>query len=424
MFTVRYPFGSTEPFVRTDLDAMVEQFGTVEVVPALGARGLESLEARARPVPSGVVVNCSLASRPLRPPASFDALRDAILLGGSEAMALLRRPQAAINPGTLYRSGGSALRALRTAAWLRERFGASRSGLPVPAHALVVAYWANSEAVGTALVRRERGDLRFACRVHRGDVERAQQAGGHLPHRRVLYQAVDLVGAISQRARMLVLEEGVDAAHVAVHRLGTRAIGDSDVVCGAVTPDATITIASCSSSAPVKRVGLIAAGTAAFARREPERRVRWMHVGLDRDALAAACMRDGVHIDALPLNLQIHATGYMPNERLIAWYRDERVACFINASSSEGVPVSVMEALGVGVPVVATDAGATAEIVDDRVGRLLPVDTDAEAIAAAIADVVHRHAAFSSAARERWRGRCRASEHAREWVDALAQLVD
>lgn len=45
---------------------------------------------------------------------------------------------------------------------------------------------------------------------------------------------------------------------------------------------------------------------------------------------------------------------------------------FLNISESEGVPFSIMEALSAGIPVMATDVGGTAEIIDDTVGRLLP----------------------------------------------------
>ena len=58
---------------------------------------------------------------------------------------------------------------------------------------------------------------------------------------------------------------------------------------------------------------------------------------------------------------------------------------FINVSSSEGIPVSIMEAMSFGIPVIATDAGGTNEIVKDGYnGYLLPVNIEAEEIASAI----------------------------------------
>ncbi|NJK95527.1 MAG: glycosyltransferase [Bacteroidales bacterium] len=44
---------------------------------------------------------------------------------------------------------------------------------------------------------------------------------------------------------------------------------------------------------------------------------------------------------------------------------------FLNTSLSEGVPVSVMEALSFGLPVIATDVGGTGELINDEVGMLI-----------------------------------------------------
>ena len=38
---------------------------------------------------------------------------------------------------------------------------------------------------------------------------------------------------------------------------------------------------------------------------------------------------------------------------------------FINCSESEGIPVSIMEALSFGIPVIATNVGGTSEVVID-----------------------------------------------------------
>jgi glycosyltransferase involved in cell wall biosynthesis len=46
---------------------------------------------------------------------------------------------------------------------------------------------------------------------------------------------------------------------------------------------------------------------------------------------------------------------------------------FINVSESEGVPVSIMEGFSFEITVFATDAGGSAEIVDDSYGVIIPV---------------------------------------------------
>ena len=60
---------------------------------------------------------------------------------------------------------------------------------------------------------------------------------------------------------------------------------------------------------------------------------------------------------------------------------------FVLASHHEGLPVSVMEALALGVPVVATDVGGLSEaVVDDDSGRLVPARRP-DLLAAAVAEL-------------------------------------
>ena len=60
------------------------------------------------------------------------------------------------------------------------------------------------------------------------------------------------------------------------------------------------------------------------------------------------------------------------------------VDALVNVSASEGVPVSMMEALHAGIPIIGTAVGGIAELVTPDVGMLLPADANAEAFNAAV----------------------------------------
>ena len=52
----------------------------------------------------------------------------------------------------------------------------------------------------------------------------------------------------------------------------------------------------------------------------------------------------------------------------------------------EGIPVALMEAMALGLPVITTDTGSIGELVDESCGRIVP-QRDVDRIAAAIAEL-------------------------------------
>lgn len=95
------------------------------------------------------------------------------------------------------------------------------------------------------------------------------------------------------------------------------------------------------------------------------------------------------------LRMRVEELGLSPYVRWAEYQRD--VGAFYSAmdvlalpSRGEGLPRTVVEALGMGLPVVATDVGGVKEILTTEVlGRVVPVD-DIDALAAALKEVVTR----------------------------------
>jgi len=114
-----------------------------------------------------------------------------------------------------------------------------------------------------------------------------------------------------------------------------------------------------------------------------------------------------------PLEAEVrarHAELGLGDRVLLTGHREDAVRlmagcdAFVLASYYEGLPVALMEALALGLPIVATSVGGVPEMVTDGREALLVPPRDPDALAAALTTIVCdpvRRAAMASAASER-----------------------
>lgn len=398
LFTQTYPFGRGEAFIESELSMLAANW-PVTIVPAYGVVGA------ARAIPDGVSVDTSLAQRrrprPPRSSALGSARRSALAAELRRfGPALLHPLRAAYAAHYLHRGG-------RAARWLLARRDSP---------SMILCYWSNAEAFGAALAARVDPSIRFACRAHRGDLYEDLAPAGYLPFREEIAARSRVVLAVSDDGRRHLARRHPDH----VERLVTSrlCLRDGPEPIRRNPRSTSPLLASCSNDAPVKRIPLLARTLAELAARSPDRRMRWLHVGLETDRLIAALPRN------VPPNLEAEGTGWIAPDAIREIWTRRAPDVFVNLSSSEGVPVSIMEALSVGMPVVATGAGGTGELVDEEVGAILPIDVAAGSAAAAIEAVLARADELGPAARRRYLARCSPESVGVEFVEHLRRHLE
>ena len=192
------------------------------------------------------------------------------------------------------------------------------------------------------------------------------------------------------RARTEVVLHGIDAAQVEADGRDREAVRAEL----GLDPDALV-VGTVANLRPVKGYPDLLEAAAQVLRKLPD--VRFVTIGQGPQAAA---------VHALHARL-----GLGDGVRLLGHRRDAvRVmgACdvFCLASHHEGLPVALMEALALGLPVVATGVGGVTEVVDSgREGLLVPPGRPDE-LAAALLEVLtdgERRQAMAAAARQRGR---------------------
>lgn len=230
---------------------------------------------------------------------------------------------------------------------------------------LYYTYWFSGETTGMTFS----GVSPVVSRAHGYDLylERRENAGW-IPYREIDLANLSKVIVLSARAgEYLEKTYQFDTTRVDVSPLG---VADRQAVSFNVTDlDKEVLFFSCSFPAGVKRLPLIFQFAVRFAQTHACKRVRWVHIG--------AHLRDIVgqdQIELLPANLTVEAKGLQSNEFVMRFMESEPVSFFVNLSETEGLPVSIMEAMAYGIPAVATDVGCTADLLEGGAGVLVPPD--------------------------------------------------
>ena len=288
---------------------------------------------------------------------------------------------------------------------------------------VLYSYWFYT---GVAVARMlQRGPLKsvpssIVSRGHAYDIDEDDTLYGYIPCRPYLLKTVDLLFPISNYAAKFVTERYPKFQEkVKIRRLGVPAKCNTP----REKPSGVPTIVSCSHMAEYKRVPLIVDAIASLERQGIS--VNWIHIGESNEALREKLMD---YANSCIQHSKVQLLGYVPNERVREIYRESPITLFANASSEEGVPVSIMEAQAAGLPVVATNAGGTSEIVHHgENGIIVPVKVCPDEFANALKKVfelsAERYAEWSADAIETWKEYSDASKQYKEFSDEIARIA-
>jgi glycosyltransferase involved in cell wall biosynthesis len=144
---------------------------------------------------------------------------------------------------------------------------------------------------------------------------------------------------------------------------------------------------------PVKDLVTLLDAFAFVRKRVPSARLVIVGDGPERQRLADRAERED-------LAGSVQITGYRPDVRALLPAAD----VYASSSISEGVSITILEAMATGIPVVATAVGGTPEILSDGTGGILVPSREPVRLAAAIVWLAQDHRrrrALAAAARRR-----------------------
>lgn len=246
-------------------------------------------------------------------------------------------------------------------------------------------------------------------RFHGGDLYE-ERTSGYLPFRREILRRADRLLTVSgDGARYLAQYPAATGADIRQINLGTED--------GGINPmphDGRLHVVSCSSVIKIKQVHIILEAVSLIASTGTE--ITWTHFGDGAlmDALRAAAAR-------APRALSVDLPGWTSRTQIFDFYACTPVHAFVNTSSSEGTPVSVMEAMSFDIPVVAPRVGGIPDMLPHgaRAGVLTPLQSGPEQVATAILEAARLRDSSPGARRTVWEAHYRGRSNA----EAVARFV-
>lgn len=398
IFTNTYPYGTGETFLAEEILPVSEKWDKVHIFPLYIPMGEDG--ALTRKIPENAILH-----RPLLKGDHKE--RGKLLAGGIFSFApagfaikefIGKKIFCSRKKGWIWGNYLCILRSILGNRKVMEDILCTLEGCRV-----AYFYWGDKSALAIPFLKKRLGDRApaFAVRFHGSDIY--EEAKGYLPFREMLYGAIDYAIPVSSHGKEYIGKNYKNSpASIAVHRLGSFPHSDACPNLGGPVPHidgaadgaGAYNIISCSNVIELKRVHTIAAAmlhlerNVALAQALKEKGIShicWTHIGDGPllEPVKEMVMQNGAPDDVEAVPVAFNFLGAMPHEKVLEYYQTHYTDLFVNASRSEGIPVSIMEALSYGTPVLATNVGAVSELLPEGCiwGRLVDPAITAEKLA-------------------------------------------
>lgn len=201
------------------------------------------------------------------------------------------------------------------------------------------------------------GSAKTYSRAHGYDLYEERNPLCYLPFRKHLAERLTNISFISKNGLEYFRKRVGDYSNLSISYLGTfnngfrKQIFEKNSIC----------ILSCSSVVQVKRLDIMIDLLKSFDGIE----IQWFHFG--SGPLLEEILKKAER-ELTSTSVHFNFVGQIRNEDILLKMKEIDPDYFINTSDSEGIPVSIMEAISFGIPIIARNVGGISEIVNERNG--------------------------------------------------------
>lgn len=378
LLTASFPFGKQETFLENELPILAEAFDKITILHSYNNGNKRTIPTNVNCIHTPLELNCKELKKSYFNLFSFLVWKEIFIL----LFVYKKMPSLGFFK-TLFISiskGKKMQHAIEKHFQLNE--------LNSSIH---YSYWCDDHAIGLAFLNKKYNhQLKTVSRTHGWDVYFEVSQYNYLPLRSFIHNHLTHLFPISNKGKSYMEERWKIKNKITVSRLGVPEPPNSitnNIEAKSLPKfneeqlsilNSQFSIISCSNLIPLKRIHLIIEALALIE----DKPIRWVHFG---DGPEFERLKTKAK-ELLPSNILVEWKGRVSNQTVLDFYAKEKPDLFINVSSSEGIPVSIMEAMSFGIPCIASNVGGNSEIVNDSNGKLLNSNPTVKELEYAIID--------------------------------------
>ncbi len=247
---------------------------------------------------------------------------------------------------------------------------------------ILYTYWCTEYSLGIGLLNRKYKIAGAYSRLHNWDLYFERAEHGYLPLRKYIFSLLNGVFPVSLQAKEYLLKKlpSLNQDKMLVSRLGV----EKAVFLSQKKTKGKLKILTLAFLGKVKRIDLLIMALEKIQDIE----IEWHHIGEGNDHLNITQYAFNRLFNKG--NIKYNISGDLTKKQVYEQLSKGQFNLLVNTSQFEGIPVSMMEAMSFGIPVLGTNVGGVSEIIDNSVnGFLMSADPGPDEIISYIKKIDH-----------------------------------
>lgn len=343
LFTTKYPYGTGENFIENEMEYLSNSFKTIYILPL----NIDDGPKRKTPL-NAIIIDIASYEK-------IDKLKDLKWLYKINKLWLIY-----LFKSDLSNFRHTTIQSLINIKWIVIRAQILSEFIKKEnlKDCIFYSYWFSSWAIILSLLKDKSIINSYISRAHGFDLYEERYENNSIPYQLYKLDKVRSVFTVSKNGEYYLKHKYPTFNNkIENSYLGTKDYGINSNFSGS-----EIHVVSISNLIDLKRVHLIFEILQSISIN-----VIWTHIG---DGPLIETFKS--KINTLPENIKAEFIGQLNNFEVISFLQKTYITFLLNVSEFEGLPVSIMESISFGIPIIATNVGGTKEIVKDVTGVLIP----------------------------------------------------